>query len=46
VLNALATPFEELGLPPVLKQGFVPKGKYPTLLVMRAEALYDDECEE
>lgn len=43
VLNALATPFEELGIPPVLIQDLVPKDEYPTLLELRAESPYDEE---
>ena len=39
VLTALATPLEELGLPPVLLQGFVSKDEYPIPLEMRTEAL-------
>lgn len=45
VLAALATPLEELGLPPVLMQGFVPKDEYPVLLELRAEAIYDEDEE-
>ena len=43
VLPVLATPLEELGLPPVLLQGFVPKDEYPMLLALRAESAYDEE---
>ena len=46
VLNALATPFEELGIPPVLIQDLVPKDEYPVLLDLRAELPYDDEDRE
>ena len=37
VLTAMATPLEELGLPPVLMESYVPKREYPMLLEMRAE---------
>ena len=37
VLTAMATPLEELGLPPVLIESYVPKKEYPMLLEMRAE---------
>ena len=39
VLTALASALEELGLPPVLLQGFVSMDEYPTLLEMKTEAL-------
>ena len=37
VLTKIATPLEELGLPPVLIQSYVTKDEYPVLLEMRAE---------
>ena len=46
VLNALATPFEELGIPPVLIQDLVPKEEYQVLLELRAEPPYYDEDQE
>ena len=37
VLTAMATPLEELGLPPVLMQSYVTQKEYRVLLEMRAE---------
>ena len=45
VLTAMATPLEELGLPPVFMQGYVPKDEYPMLLEVRAEAPWGEDEE-